>query len=141
PAIKCLALHRSAERRGRAAKDDSGWLLAAGDDGGQVVLWDLERHIPKSYCHGSTHSVYAMTFSPDGATLVTGGRHAVKLWDLASGRLLLNIGRGDFHTGLAVSPDGKQLAVSSQCGFSAHGGVTVWSLEPGRGIQTLHGLI
>src|SRR5437762_1400545 len=41
---------------------------------------------------------------------------------------------------VALSPDGKRLAVSSAPAFGEPGGVNVWELEYGRGIQTLRGL-
>ena len=73
-------------------------------------------------------------------TLASAGRQSTKLWDVATGRLLLDIESGNYVPTLAFSPDGYQIAA----GFvKAHGSpqaVEVWKLETGRGIQTLRGL-
>jgi serine/threonine protein kinase/WD40 repeat protein len=142
-AVQCLAFRKSLERR-PAAKGDAAWLLASGDAGGSVVIWDLGERIPKTHCHGSHHGVYCLAFSPDGATLASGGRsYNGKLWDIATGRTILNVNfTGDFHTGLAFSPDGKKLAASRKSVFgpSADGGVIVFELLHDRGVQSLHGL-
>jgi WD40 repeat protein len=79
-------------------------------------------------------------FSPDGVTLASCGRYLVRLWDVASGRLLLDIRAGNTIYGLALSHDGRQLAFGSIDAFSDLGRVAVLELEDGRGIRTLRGL-
>jgi len=115
-------------------------LLAAGSGGGTLTVWDWEKCLPISHCHGSSFDIFAVAFSPDGVTVASGGRYEAKLWDVATGRLLLNLQQGDFVTGLAFSPYGFRLAVSGQGLFGRANGLIVWGLESGRGIQTLCGL-
>jgi serine/threonine protein kinase/WD40 repeat protein len=137
-AVQCLAIQRGTERNG--AKEKSQWLLAAGDAGGTVTIWDLEARTPKTHCHGSKYAVHTVAFSPDGATLASGGRGG-KLWDIATGKLVLNLpSLGGYLTGLAFSPDGRKLAGSNKTVFGGEGGVAVCELEYGRGIQSLRGL-
>ena len=146
--IQALALDRDRRRMSLSAAGTMypwsaarGWLLAAGDAGGTVTIWDLGARIPRSYCRGSYHDIYAVAFSPDGVTLASSGRGATKLWDVATGSLLLNVGAGDFAGCLAFSPDGGKLAVGSTPPLCpSGGGLSVWSLEPARGLQTLRGL-
>ncbi len=138
--IQCLAFSRDRWRRGAREPAESDWLLAAGDVGGTVVIWDLHTTLPRTYCHGSNHDVKVVVFSPDGVTLASSGRSEAKLWDLATGRLLLNCRHQNTTTALAFSPDGKRLAVNSLPLFGYPAAVVVWELEEGRGIQTLRGL-
>jgi serine/threonine protein kinase/WD40 repeat protein len=113
--------------------------LAAGDSGGVVTIWDWARRV-STPCYGSAYAVYTLAFSPDGTLLASGGRSPVKLWDSASGRLLLQMRAPDFVTGLTFTPDGRRLASSGVRGYTT-GGVFVYDLEDGRGIRTLRGLV
>jgi serine/threonine protein kinase/WD40 repeat protein len=139
--IQSLAFGRDVRRsQGKRANAATGWLLASGSSAGGIVVWDLEAKQPRSFCRGPEHNVYAVAFSPDGVTLAGAGRYAVRLWDIATGRLLLTVGITDYQTGLAFSPDGRRLAVSHAAFPGYPGGFSLLELEPGRGIQTLRGL-
>lgn len=136
-ALALKQIHRI-PRTGLAGTEAS-WLLAAGDAGGTVTIWDLHTQTVSAYCRGGHHQIYALAFSPDGMTLASGGRGPVKLWDVATGQLLLDVGTGDYITGLCFSPDGMRLAVSTS-GANYPARVSIWRLEFGRGIETLRGL-
>jgi WD40 repeat protein len=141
--INCLVFGRDPVRRSGPKPSGSGWLLASGDQGGGVTIWDLRLKIPRSICHGpsSSQEVLAVTFSPDGMTLASAGRGFVQLWDIASGQFLLNVVAGNYATALAFSPDGRQLAVGSIAAFGDSDSVMIWELEAGRGIDNLRGLL
>ena len=64
---------------------------------------------------GHTHSVYSVTFSPDGITLVSGsGDDTIKLWSLPDGELLKTLtGHSDIVKSVTFSPDGMMLASGS----------------------------
>ncbi len=62
---------------------------------------------------GATHIdwVYDLALSPDGALLASAGRdQTVKLWEVASGKFLRNLGKHDgFVRKIVFSPDGKKV--------------------------------
>jgi serine/threonine protein kinase/WD40 repeat protein len=140
--INCVQFGRDPRRRladGVKAPPGAGWLLAAGDAGSDVTVWDLRNRVLLSRCRGSVYQVFSLAFSPDGMTLASGGRNEAKLWDLATGRLLLDLREGNYLHALAFSPDGQRLAVAWDNPVNATHGVSIWVLEDGRGIHTLRG--
>ena len=75
--------------------------------------------------NGSKGGTQAITFTPDGKLLASGGRDGtVRLWDVTTGA---ERRRFDGHLGevynLAVSPDGKRLITSGSDGLAF-----VWDL-------------
>jgi len=115
------------------------WIVAIGDAGGQIAVWDLQTQSPRAFFHGSLHDVYQIAFSPDGMTMASSGRGPSRLWDIATGKQLLEIASNDYAIAMSFAPDGTRLAIGSITAFSP-GDTQVWELEFGRGIQNLRGL-
>ncbi len=141
--IHSLALQQTARVPESDRANLGNLVLAAGDAGGTVSLWDVASQTVTAYCRGGHFQVFTLAFSPDGMTLASGGRGPVKLWDWSTGRELLSLpvgGSGEFISGLDFTPDGTRLAISSYGGNHHPNHVTIWELEYGRGIKTLRGL-
>ncbi|MGL4553957.1 MAG: protein kinase domain-containing protein, partial [Gemmataceae bacterium] len=123
------------------ARTGREWLLASGDAGGSVTVWDLSAGQVRTRCYGAHHQVYSLAFSPDGMTLASGGRGPVKLWDLATGRLVLDLRSApDYATALAFAPGGGTLAASSRAEVHMAPSHFVWSLAKRRPMLDLRGL-
>jgi serine/threonine protein kinase/WD40 repeat protein len=135
-----MALSFGPDPRRQTDMEKTAWLLAAGDGSGTITIWDVQAKIPRANCRGSSHHVHAVAFSLDGTTLASVGREFVKLWDVSSGKSLLDIAETNWLTGVAFSPDGRRLAVSSAPAFREKGQVTILSVQNGSGVQTLRGL-
>ena len=134
-AIQCLEFsnHGTTHRLGPE-------LLAAGDAGGTVTVWDISREIPISFCRGSRYHVYAVSFSPDDSYLVSGGRADLRVWETATGAQVLQIPAANTINDVAIAADGKTIVCTAMAAHGEPGGIQIFDLENGRGIVTLNGL-
>ncbi len=105
-----------------------------------LTLWDLAtgdaiRHLAGSdSSEGHVDWVFAVAFSPDGRTALSGAqgdKNHLILWDLGTGEPIRYFDT-DSVLRVAISPDGR-------IGVSAGDGMTVWDLESGEQIRRLEG--
>ncbi|MCI0534842.1 MAG: serine/threonine-protein kinase [Verrucomicrobiales bacterium] len=134
-----LAFARSVRRNaGRARNPLSALVLAVGDVGGTIGIWDVEARRLQAACRAGNHQILSLAFSPDRMTLASGGRGTVRLWDVTTGTPLLDLA-GDYCGALAFNDDGRLLAASAKH-EDPNRQIFVWQLQNGRGISTFRGL-
>jgi WD40 repeat protein len=108
--------------------------------GASLVLWDAAagRRVARLTGPGRSapHNgdVTSLVFTPDSRRLVTADLGTVNVWDVARRRRLLSIKRGSPFTSLAISRDGRMLAIGT-----SGNGTALWDLEHRRHIATLTG--
>jgi WD40 repeat protein len=96
------------------ALQPNGTLVAAGDADGLVRLWD-RKHPAVQRVLTVGGDVAALAFSPDGSLLATAAGRDAKLWDIATGQVVVSTvtpGVGGV-TGLAFSADGRRMVVTT----------------------------
>ena len=110
-----------------------GRTLAGSGVGNTAVLVDLRTQQVVQTLNGHTASVAVSAFSPDGSLLVTGSRdNTVKLWDVASGRLLNTFQHEGSINGVEFSTDGRYVVTA--CG---DGTARLWNVSTGQNERTL----
>src|SRR5262249_393005 len=88
----------------------------------QTLVWELATGKLRHRLADQPSRVPALAFSPDSATLVSGGDRTIRLWDVATGRLRSSLkGHRDWVCTLAFAPDGKTIA-SGSCDWAYHRG-------------------
>jgi hypothetical protein len=119
------------------------WLLAAGHQGGQILIRELPSGRVRSFCRGAHYDAVSVVFHPDGQTLAAGGHSDTRLWDVAGGQLLLRLtgGSTDDHQAIAFDPDGNRLLWgTADPSFAVAPTTALCQLSPHRGIRLLRGL-
>ena len=142
--VTCVALVQdyfmSTPRGAHDMGERPGWLMAAGTEFGGLEIWDTSANRVRSICRGSSHALFALDFSPDGATLASAGHLELRLWDVPTGDCLLRENTSRPSVAIAYSEDGDHVAVSNSKAFGSYSEVQSYRLEANRGQGVLRGL-
>lgn len=107
--------------------------LGGGRNDPRIEIWDLQAE--KRIRHWKTYQnrVLALTFSPDGNTLVSSGDGgAIEVWDVHKGQLLHQfLEHRSNVVSLAISPDGRNLVSGGL------DGIRLWDLHDRQLIKVL----
>jgi len=93
--------------------------IFSGSEDGTVRIWDAARAVSlHALAHGGP--VSSLAANPDGTTLVTATEKTIRLWDVASGRLLATL-QGDWpaeihSVSVSFSANGSQVLAMSSAG-------------------------
>lgn len=98
----------------------AGDIIAASDNSGYTKLFRVsDGTLVQQVKHSETEvdgpggETNAIAFSADDQWMVTGMNDTgAKIWDVSSGELIVNLGRGTNTDGVAFSPNGKWLAIA-----------------------------
>jgi WD40 repeat protein/serine/threonine protein kinase len=129
-----LALRLDAHFQGtnRVAFSADGKRLASGGNEGGVAVTNLVTQKVAYRAKGHTRAVSFVSLSPDGKQLASGSRDgSVRLWDLDQPIGFRELHDGGRVTHLAVSPDGRWLAVVQ------NGNTRLWEVGPGKLVRTM----
>ncbi|MCB0202238.1 MAG: PD40 domain-containing protein, partial [Anaerolineae bacterium] len=107
-----------------------------GQEDGIIQIWNAETGKERLAFVAHPATVQWLKWSPDGQKIVsTTETGEAKIWDAASGDLLLDLYPEDFGQVVAApgwSPDGDQLAI-----YSADGIITIWDAATGEPQHTI----
>jgi WD40 repeat protein len=87
--------------------------IEAKADGATIRLFDVGTGKEVRAMKGHTDTVTAMAFSPDGRSLISGGKDkTVACWDLATGKLIWKLAIKSPVAKVTISPTGKEAIVT-----------------------------
>src|SRR5262249_35804038 len=114
------------------AWSSDGQLLAAGSYGGdgRGYVWDVRRGALASVLQGHTSVIESAQFTHGGYLLATTGWGETRLWDAASGDLLVTA-PGTFA---GFAPDDRRLAFR----MGDSGKIGIWDVAAAPECRTLH---
>ena len=129
--------------------DPNTALVAVGADDGNIYLWDVPPQINTSpppdfelaqettwtrhVWTGHTAPVIAVTFAPDGSTLISVSQDGeIRIWDVASEQTRTSIAAGGPLVDADVSKDASSVAVLGQ-----DGAIQIWDLATEKQIQSV----
>ncbi|HXU30688.1 MAG TPA: toll/interleukin-1 receptor domain-containing protein [Thermoanaerobaculia bacterium] len=117
--------------------------LALGYADGTITVGPLAGTAPPRVLNKTRSGISILRFDPEGRWLIsTGEDDSLLIWDIATWRVLVELpglGGNLFVRHLAISPDGRSLAVLKANrhflgwglgGFGNGGSLSVWSLDP-----------
>jgi hypothetical protein len=110
--------------QGKVAFSPDGKHFAAPSELGHATTWETATIREVATIRGFLLGVHSVAFSPDGRRLAigSGGKEAVKLWDVESHQELLTLeGRESMFAMTAFSPDGNALG-----SMNANGILHLW---------------
>ncbi len=119
-----------------AVSSDSN-CVAIGVENGSIYVWQIPSGDPLLTISAHDTYIFALAFSADGQTLVSGGMDGcVKFWDVKTGNCWQTLQAEGSIWSLAFSPNGEWLAVGT-------GGekrlITVWNWHTKQCLKTLFG--
>jgi WD40 repeat protein/tetratricopeptide (TPR) repeat protein len=92
-----------------------GRTVLTGSKDGSAQLWNVTTGRPVGEPMLHPGCVWAVAFSPDGKTIVTGGDKGARLWDVTSGKPLGDLlGVAETVWGVAFAADGRTVLTKSQ---------------------------
>jgi WD40 repeat protein len=131
--VQTLAGHTEWETDAIAFSPDGKLFASAGVDK-QILVWERATGKLRHRLADQPFRSPALAFSPDSATLASGGNKTIRLWDVGTGRLRRSLeGHRDWVCALAFAPDGKTIA-SGGCDWAYHRGRNTsgfWPPDPG----------
>ncbi len=91
-----------------------GKFVAAGSIDKKVYLWDFESGNKHFELPGHVGAIRQVIFSPKGDLLYSGGVDGIRVWDVDTGKELARLMAGERVWRIAISPNGKYLAVTNE---------------------------
>lgn len=98
-------------------------------------VWDIQTRTIMHTFSGHEQDIYSLDFARNGKHIASGsGDRTVRVWDMDSGREVLNLGIDDGVTTVAISPGGDHVAAGS-----LDKSVRVWDARTGVLLERLEG--
>jgi len=117
-----------------------GQRAITGSNGSMVRVWDLKTGKLLQTIAGHTNEVWGVAFLRDGRRAVSASWDTtIRIWDIQTGRELRRFSAGDKMRSMALSGDGKRLAVGHFVTESQPSTLRLWDLDKGQEMRSFIG--
>jgi WD40 repeat protein len=83
-----------------------GHLLASGDNGGTLIIWDVDTEQSLRKIADNPKGIKVVTLSPDGRFVASGNNDStIKIWEVSSGSLLATLNTNGIVSAMEFSPN------------------------------------
>lgn len=123
-----------------AMSPDNSLFALGGFNDNVISIWRTSDLTTQRTILGHSEFVTSLQFTPDGSTLISGGRDGtVKFWNIPDGTLIRSLPAMQDVQALAISPNGSLLAVCGNDGTYPNwrGIVRIYRLSDGALLHTL----
>ncbi len=103
-------LHRYGKSVTSLSVSSDAKLLASGYEDGHLSVWHLDSGMEIGAFEGHQLGIATMSFTPDDSRLITCDQQRMKIWDIATLRLIADL--QESSTCLALSPDKSKLWIA-----------------------------
>ncbi len=101
-----------------------------------IQEWDLQSGERLRTLEGHEYRIYALFYSDNGQTIISGGAFVVRVWDAKTGKCVRTVGDGKFRAEhFALSPDGRRILLGGTKEMQ------LLDLKTGRELKCWKGLV
>ncbi|KAG2149065.1 WD40-repeat-containing domain protein, partial [Suillus bovinus] len=114
------------------AVSPDGTMFVSGGGDGKILIWNATtRTLATAPIQAHLNSINSISFSPDSATIASIAGRMIKIWDVATAKLIIDIESPISERQVAFSPEGSRIAAVSLIAPEQEK-LRIWDVKTGK---------